>query len=98
MILNTLATDPMVIQILVILWWALRIYFYLLIAYVLMSWVPELRKTAIGQLIGKLADPYMRIFRGLLVFGMMDFTPILGFFLYQMGLNYFGQMINMMAG
>ncbi len=71
----------------------LEIYYWILIAYVLGSWFPELRKSKVYQVIHNLANPYMRIFRGLLVFGMMDFTPILGFMLYSLGLNYLGQMI-----
>jgi YggT family protein len=35
----------------------------------------------------------MRIFRGLLVFGMMDFTPIIGFLLYSWGLSNLSNMI-----
>ena len=79
--------------ILVIIHWLLTIYYWILIAYVLGSWLPELRKTKIYALIHKLANPYMRIFRGLLVFGMMDFTAILGFLLFSLGLNFLAQMI-----
>ena len=42
----------------------------------------------------KIANPYMRIFRGLLVFGMLDFTPIIGFLLYTWGLNNLEAMIS----
>ena len=76
-----------------IIYWLLKIYYWILIAYVLGSWIPELRKTKIYAVIYQLANPYMRIFRGLLVFGMMDFTPILGFLLYSWGLDNLGRMI-----
>ena len=72
----------------------LTVYYWILIAYVLGSWIPELRKTKIYRVIYQIANPYMRIFRGLLVFGMMDFTPILGFLLYTWGLNNLANMIN----
>ena len=71
----------------------LQVYYWILIAYILGSWIPELRDTKLYKIVYQLANPYMRIFRGLLVFGMMDFTPILGFMLYSLGLNYLGQMI-----
>lgn len=76
-----------------VIYWLLQAYYWVLIAYILSSWIPELRKTRIFQLIHTLANPYMRIFRGLLVFGMMDFTPILGFMLYSWGLNNLARMI-----
>ncbi len=79
-----------------VLYYALQAYYYILIAYILMSWIPELRGSKVHKIIHSIANPYMRIFRGLLVFGRMDFTPIIGFFLYQIGLRYFGQMINIM--
>ena len=78
---------------LIIIYYILQVYYWILIAYVLGSWIPELRKTRIYRVIHQLANPYMRIFRGLLVFGMMDFTPILGFLLYQWGLSNLGNMI-----
>lgn len=71
----------------------LQVYYWILIAYVIGSWIPELRNTQLYKLIYQLANPYMRIFRGLLVFGVMDFTPILGFLLYQWGLSNLGNMI-----
>ena len=80
--------------ILEILHMILTAYYWILIAYILGSWIPELRKTKVYRIIYQLANPYMRIFRGLLVFGMMDFTPILGFLLYSWGLNNLANMIN----
>ena len=78
--------------------YALQAYYWILIIYVLMSWVPEARGTKFHQIIHSIANPYMRIFRGLLVIGMIDLTPILGFLLYQVGLNYYWRMIMIMAG
>jgi YggT family protein len=80
-----------------ILGYLLRAYYYILIIYVLMSWIPELRGSKFHRIIHGIANPYMRIFRGLLVFGMMDFTPILGFILYNVGLNYYAEMLRLMA-
>jgi YggT family protein len=62
-----------------------------------MSWVPEIKHTKIGQLIDRIANPFMRIFRGIIVIGMFDLTPMLGLFLYQLGLTYLGQMVNIMV-
>lgn len=87
----------MLVSLLTVVYYALRVYYWILIASILLSWIPDLKQSSLGRFIDRLANPYMRIFRGLLVFGMMDFTPILGFILYQIGLNYFAQMILIMA-
>ena len=65
----------------------LQYYYYILVASVLLSWIPDLKRSTVGQFIDKLADPYMRIFRGWVVIGVMDFTPIIGFMFYYFGLN-----------
>lgn len=78
------------------IYWALRIYFYIIIASILMSWIPELRRTKIGQIIDRIAQPFMNIFRGIIVIGMFDFTPMIGLFLYQIGLSYLLQMVVIM--
>lgn len=77
--------------------YALQAYLYILIAYVLMSWIPELRGTKLHQIIHNIANPYMRIFRGILVIGMFDFTPIIGFYLYQLGLRYYFEMVTILS-
>lgn len=92
-----MSLDNVILVGLTYLYYALRAYFYVLIASVLLSWLPEIRRTRLGAFIDRLADPYMRIFRGLVVIGMFDFTPILGFLIYQFGLNQFAQMIQIMA-
>lgn len=72
----------------------LQIYYYLLIATILLSWFPELRQSNWYRSLVQLTQPYLRIFRGLLVFGQLDFTPILGFLLYQFGLAAFEAFVN----
>lgn len=77
-------------------YYALTGYFYILIASILLSWLPEVKQSKIGRFIDRLANPYMRLFRGLIVIGMFDFTPILGFIIYRFGLNQIFLMINLM--
>jgi YggT family protein len=75
----------------------LTAYYYVLIAYVLLSWVPSLHQSKLYYYIASLANPYMRIFRGILVIGMIDLTPILGFIIYQFGLTSFSEMVTRIA-
>lgn len=55
----------------------LQIYSWVLIGYILMSWVPNLRETSFGQFIGTLAEPYLAPFRKIIPpIGMIDISPI----------------------
>ena len=76
-----------------ILYQILTIYYYLLIAYVLLSWIPEIRQTKFYFYLHQLADPYLRLFRGIIVMGQLDFTPIIGFIIYGFGLQAFGMFV-----
>lgn len=78
---------------LLVLYYALSAYYYIMIAYILMSWIPELRGSKLYGYVSSITDPYLRIFRGLIVIGMIDLTPIIGFMLYQFGLNALDQVI-----
>lgn len=56
---------------------AFRIYTFMIIAYVLMSWVPQMRETPIGQLLERLVEPYMAPFRRFIPpLGFIDISPI----------------------
>ncbi|MGF9712907.1 MULTISPECIES: YggT family protein [Paenibacillus] len=54
------------------------IYQYVLIAYVLLSWLPNARESFIGEFLGKLCEPYLSIFRRFIppIGGMIDISPI----------------------
>ncbi len=71
---------------------ALRIYFYIILITVILSWTP-LVNTRFYQILLKITGPYLNIFRGWIVISNMDFTPILGFILYQILLNYIGSLL-----
>lgn len=59
-----------------------QIYLYMIIAYVLLSWVPNARESSIGQMIGKVVEPYLSIFRRFIppIGGMIDLSPIIAIF------------------
>lgn len=57
---------------------AIGIYRIVIFIHILMSWVPNLRGSSFGQLIDKLAEPYLGFFRRFIPpFGMIDFSPII---------------------
>lgn len=61
------------------------IYTFLIIGYVLMSWLPNLRESFIGELLGKLVEPYLSVFRRIIppIGGVLDLSPILAVFALQ---------------
>ncbi|MBD3106806.1 YggT family protein [Bacillus sp. AGMB 02131] len=68
----------------VILVQAIRIYSYALIIYILMSWFPGARESSIGQILGKICEPYLEVFRKFIPpLGMFDFSPIVGILALQ---------------
>lgn len=54
------------------------IYTYMIIAYVLLSWLPNARDSFVGVWLGKLVEPYLAPFRRIIppIGGMLDISPI----------------------
>ncbi|HEX7056148.1 MAG TPA: YggT family protein [Bacilli bacterium] len=59
-----------------------QIYFFMIIAYVLLSWVPNARESFVGEILAKLCEPYLSPFRKLIppIGGMIDISPIIALF------------------
>jgi YggT family protein len=57
----------------------------MIIVYVLMSWLPNLRESFIGELLGKLVEPYLSPFRRFIppIAGMLDISPIIALLVLQ---------------
>ncbi|NIK75853.1 uncharacterized protein YggT (Ycf19 family) [Paenibacillus castaneae] len=58
------------------------IYTFMIIGYVLLSWLPNARESFIGVFLGKFVEPYLGIFRKFIppIGGMLDLSPILAVF------------------
>ncbi len=57
--------------------YAISIYSVVIVIYVLMSWVPNLRESKFGEIVGRIAEPYLEIFRKIIPpLGMIDISPI----------------------
>lgn len=60
---------------------AFLIYRYMLIGYILMSWVPALQDSAVGRFLERVCEPYLGFFRKFIPpIGMIDISPIVGLF------------------
>ncbi|WP_110945149.1 YggT family protein [Paenibacillus phocaensis] len=69
-----------------IVWLLYNIYFYMILVYILMSWVPNARDSFIGELLGKLVEPYLAPFRRFIppIMGMIDISPIIALFVLRL--------------
>ncbi|UJF36302.1 YggT family protein [Paenibacillus hexagrammi] len=49
----------------------------MIIGYILLSWFPNARESFIGDLLGKVVEPYLRPFRKIIpTIGFIDLSPI----------------------
>ncbi|PZD93877.1 YggT family protein [Paenibacillus sambharensis] len=69
-------------QIEAFIWRAQDIYSFIIIAYILLSWLPNARESFIGEFLGKLVEPYLAPFRRIIppIGGMLDISPIVALF------------------
>lgn len=65
--------------------YVLQIYLYILIARILISWLPNVAESAIGQFLYQITEPYLAPFRKIIppIGGMLDISPILAIFAYH---------------
>lgn len=74
--------------ILVLLAQLVQIYSFALIIYIFMSWVPNVRESAIGQFLGKICEPYLEPFRKIIPpIGMIDISPIVAIFVLNIAMK-----------
>ena len=73
---------------LIVLYHILNVYFYYMIIIALLSWIPGIFNTSWYYKLRKISDFYLGRFRGLLVLGPVDFTPIIGFVIYEAALQF----------
>ena len=69
---------------------AFQIYSFAIIIYILMSWLPGLQESKFGEILAKIVEPYLSIFRTIIPpIGMIDISPIVALLalnFIQMGL------------
>ncbi|MEK4128931.1 YggT family protein [Solibacillus sp. FSL W8-0474] len=60
---------------------AFIVYRFMLIGYILMSWIPALQDSAVGRFLETVCEPYLGFFRKFIPpIGMIDISPIVGLF------------------
>ncbi len=60
------------------------IYQFMIIGYILMSWIPSAQESSIGRLLSKVVEPYLGFFRKFIPpIGMIDISPIVALLLLR---------------
>ena len=66
----------------------IQIYSFILVIYALLSWFPGAPQSALGQMVHRLVEPFLSLFRKLPVqVGGLDFTVLVGLLVLN-GLNW----------
>lgn len=65
----------MIAEIVIWLFRLVQYYEYAIVIYILMSWLPGARESGLGRFLGRIVEPYLRIFRFIPPIGMLDFSP-----------------------
>lgn len=64
---------------------AVNAYSFLILVYILASWVPEFHGTRWYLLVRKCVDPYLNLFRRFIPrIGFIDFSPLVALFCLEM--------------
>ncbi|GAA5344735.1 YggT family protein [Planifilum fimeticola] len=57
--------------------WGFYAYYLLIFIYIIMSWIPQARESAVAYAIARLVEPYLSVFRSIIPpIGMIDISPI----------------------
>ncbi|WP_163101426.1 YggT family protein [Peribacillus alkalitolerans] len=60
-----------------VIYYLLEMYSWGLIIYILMSWFPNARESSFGQILARICEPYLEVFRRFIPpIGMIDISPI----------------------
>lgn len=63
---------------------AFTIYTFMLIGYILLSWVPAAQDSAVGRFLATVCEPYLGFFRKFIPpIGMIDISPIVAIFVLR---------------
>ncbi|WP_226578541.1 YggT family protein [Halobacillus litoralis] len=82
-----------------ILMTALQIYSWVLIIYILMSWFPGARESSFGQIMARLAEPFLEPFRKIIPpLGMIDISPIVAILVLRFASSGLRELYWMIAG
>lgn len=60
------------------------IYYWAILLYIISSWIPALSQSSFGEMLKKIVEPYLSIFRRFIPpLGMIDLSPIIAIIAYR---------------
>ncbi|WP_313798746.1 YggT family protein [Cytobacillus sp.] len=70
-------------------------YSWALIIYILLSWFPGARESAIGQFLARICEPYLEPFRKIIPpLGMIDISPIVAILVLKFAITGLAQLFS----
>lgn len=68
--------------------YAIEIYSWALIIYILLSWFPGAKESTFGDVLARICEPYLEPFRRFIPpFGMIDISPLVAIFTLKLATN-----------
>jgi len=77
----------MLITVLLVIYYMFYAYQFFLIGSVFLSWFPNLYNYKIARFVRNVGEWYLRPFLGKIIIGPIDFTPIIGFMVYNFAVS-----------
>ncbi|KAA1042716.1 YggT family protein [Macrococcus equipercicus] len=66
----------------------LQVYFYAMIVYFFMSWIPGAQQSAFGRILARIVEPYLELFRRYIPpVGMFDLSAIVALVVFNLFRN-----------
>lgn len=63
----------------------IKIYSWVLVIYIIMSWFPNARSSSFGEVLARICEPYLEPFRRIIPpIGMIDISPLIAFFVLHL--------------
>ncbi|MGV2619966.1 YggT family protein [Halobacillus sp. ACCC02827] len=77
----------------------IQLYSWVLIIYILLSWFPGARESSFGEILGRLAEPFLEPFRRIIPpLGMIDISPIVAILVLRFAGQGLNQLYFMLSG
>lgn len=71
----------------------LRVYYSIMIICIFLTWIPSLYRYKFFRVLHYIGGGYLNYFRGKIVIGFLDFTPMIGLLLYSFMLSFLAVLI-----
>ncbi|ELK45065.1 YggT family protein [Bacillus sp. SB49] len=77
----------------------IQLYSWVLIIYILLTWFPGARESSFGEILGRLAEPFLEPFRRIIPpLGMIDISPIVAILVLRFAGQGLNQLYFMLSG